>query len=294
MSSSTLADRGIRRRGFIFMLLVGICLVLLAVSESGPVQELRRGVNFAVAPVQSALSDGTRSVTQVLGAFTEIDTLRRENVALQGRVDVLEDEMAVLETVRDRNAQLSRVLKTSEALDNKTVAAQVTGRQASQFERGLTIDRGQEAGISEGDPVLSEGGALAGSIVDVGEGFSTIQLINDTRSLVVGRDRRSRATGEVVGRLAAPLAMGKIPVTEAVEVGDVVITAGLDLGKRFKSFYPKGLPIGRVVAVESEPGSIVQTALVEPAANLDRLEVVLVIIDHKAPRRQDEESAGDS
>ncbi len=294
MSSTVLQGGSARRRSFIFVVLVGICLALLMVSDSGPVQEFRRGVNFAVAPVQGALADGTRSVTRVLGAFGEIDTLRRENVALQGRVDMLEDEVAVLETVREQNARLNRVLKTRDALDNKTVAAQVIRRQASQFERGLTIDRGLEVGIGVGDPVLSEGGALAGSIIDVGEGFSTVQLISDTRSLVIGLDRRSRATGEVIGRLAAPLAMANITVTDTVEIGDVVITAGIDLGKRFKSFYPKGLPIGRVVAVESEPGSIVQTALVEPAADLDGLEIVLVITDHKAPRRTSEEPAEDS
>lgn len=294
MSSSTLADGSARRRGLIFVVLVGICLVLLVVSDSGPVLELRRGVNFAAAPVQGTLADGTRSITRILGAFGEIDTLRRENVTLQGRVDALEDEVAVLETAREQNDRLNRVLKTKGVLDNKTVAAQVIRRQSSQFERGLTIDRGQKVGISVGDPVLSEGGALAGSITDVGEGFSTVQLINDTRSLVIGLDRRSRATGEVVGRLAAPLAMENVTVTDTVEIGDVVITAGIDLGKRFKSLYPKGLPIGRVVAVENEPGSIVQTALVEPAADLDGLEIVLVITDHKSPKQVIEEPVEDS
>jgi rod shape-determining protein MreC len=296
MSGPLLAEGGSRRRGVAFVVLIVVCLVLLAASDSGPVQEFRRGVNFAVAPVQNSLSDGTRSVTRVLGAFAEIDTLRHENLALQGRVDVLEDELVVLETVRDENRRLERVLQTRNALDHETVAAKVSARQATQFERGLTLDRGQEVGIVVGDPVLSDGGALVGRVIDVGEGYSSVRLINDTRSLITGLDRRSRATGDVIGRLTAPLAMTDIAFTptDSVEIGDVVITAGIELGKRFKSFYPKGLPIGRVIAVEQEPGSIVQTALVEPAANLDGLETVLVITDHTGPRRAPEQSAGES
>lgn len=293
MSSSVLADRSLRRRAIAFVVLVIACLGLVAVSDSGPVRELRRGIGFAFAPVQGSLSDATRSVTRVFGALAEIDSLRHENVALRSRVDVLEDEIALLESVRDENERLAALLKTDKALGRATVAAEVTVRHASQFERVVTLDRGDEAGIEVGDPVVSEGGALVGSVIDVGQGHSTVQLINDTRSLVTGLDSRTRATGDVVGRLAAPLAMGKIPVTERIEVGDAVVTAGLDLGRRFRSSYPKNLPIGRVVDVQQEPGEIVQTALVEPAADLDRLELVLVITDHKGPvRRRGETDEG--
>ena len=69
-----LSDRTTRRRLIVFVVLVGLCLAMLVVSGSAPVQELRRGVHFAVAPVQETLSDGTRAVTDVLGAFGEIES----------------------------------------------------------------------------------------------------------------------------------------------------------------------------------------------------------------------------
>jgi rod shape-determining protein MreC len=294
MSSSSLAGRGSRRRSITFLVLVIISVLLLAVSESGPVSELRRGINFAVGPVRDSLSDGTRSATGFLDALAEVDLLKRENLALQGRVDVLEDEAAGLESMRARNAQLEKVLKTREALSHKTVVAEVVAAPASRFESVISIDRGSEVGIKVGNPVLSEGGALAGAVIDVGEGRSDVQLINDTRSLVTGRDKRTGATGDVVGRLSAPLAMEEIRVTDKVAVGDLVVTAGLDLGKRFKSQFPNGLVIGTVISIEQERGLVVQTALVEPAANLDRLEIVLVITDFKGPVRKGQDTAAES
>ena len=268
------------------MVLVGLCLVMLAVSGSAPVQELRRGINFAVSPVQGSLSDGTRSVTQILGAFGEIDTLRRENQDLQTEVSRLEDEVATLESVREDARRLQKLLKTKDRLDHATVVGQVVSRVSSQFERVITLDIGEESGVAVDATVLSDGGALVGTVTEVSEGWSSVQLISDTRSLVIGRASPTGATGEIRGRLSAPLSMGEIRATDKVNIGDLVVTAGLEVNKRFRSIYPKGLPIGRVVDVQEEPGLVVLTAYVDPSADLERIEEVLVITDYKPARRR--------
>jgi rod shape-determining protein MreC len=284
-------DRNARRRTIVFAGLVAVCLVLIAVSRTTPVQELRRGLTFAVAPVQDTLVEGTRSVTDVLGAFGEIESLRRENLDLLATVRMLEEQVASLESVSDTNRRLSRLLEVRDRVEFKTVVAGVISRQATQFERVLTIDHGSESGIRDGAPVLSEGGALAGRVIDVGEGWASVMLISDTRSLVIGLDSRTRATGEVTGRLSAPLAMANIPRTEGIEVNDRVVTAGLSVGRRFQSAFPRGLPIGRVVDVQAEPGAIVQTALVQPTADLEHIEDVLVLADYGSRRRDQDDAS---
>lgn len=289
-----LRDRHARRRVLVFFVLVALCLAMLVVSASAPVQELRRGFNFAVAPLQDSLSDGTRAVTQVLGAFGEIESLRRENLDLHSTLQQLDEQLAAMEAVAAENKRLTRLLEVRDGLEYATAVASVTARHATQFERVLTIDRGAEAGITQGAPVLSEGGALAGRITEVGEGWASVMLISDSRSIVTGLDTRTRATGEVTGRLAAPLAMSQIPVTDAVATNDRVVTAGISLGKRFSSGYPKGIPIGRVVDVQQEPGAIVQTALVQPSADLERIEEVLVLTDYRPPGRPDSEVPEDT
>jgi rod shape-determining protein MreC len=272
-----LRDHHARRRLVALVVLLGLCVVMLAVSGSAPVQELRRGVKFAIAPVQDTLSDGTRAVTSVLDAFSEVDRLRRENQDLRGAVDVLEDQLATLDALGAENKRLSKVLGTMSDLQFETIAAGVSSRYASQFERIITLDRGSEAEIVQGAPVLSEGGALAGRVTGVGEGWAEVTLINDTSSLVAGRDNRTNASGNVVGRLAAPLAMEEIPRTDLVSINDRIVTLGASIGRRFRSVYPKGIPIGRVVDVLEEPGDVVKTALIQPDADLDHLEYVLVL-----------------
>jgi rod shape-determining protein MreC len=287
-------DRYARRRGITFVLLVLLCLAMLVVSGSTPVKELRRGVHFAIAPVQETLSDGTRSVTDIFGAVEEIGTLKRQNQELEARIEELRGELADMETIRSENKKLAKLLKTKERFEHATVAAGVTGYHTTQYEHMVSLDRGSEAGIRAGAPVVSPGGFLAGRVTDVGQGWAEVMLISDSRALVAGLDSRTRATGLIGGRLNGPLRMADIKVTDKIGEPDMVVTYGADLGKRFRSVYPKGLPIGRVVDVQEEPGSIVKVALVQPEADLEHLEHVLILTEFKPPKRKgDDPPAGD-
>ncbi len=280
-----LRDRYARRRLIGFVVLVVMSVGLLAVSRTGPAEELRNGVRFAIAPVQDTLGDGTRSVTSVLDAITEVDTLRRRNEELTAAVTRLEEQLDTLDALEAENRKLNKLLKTkNEMSDHKTVAAAVSQQVSSQFERLISLDRGSEAGIGKGDPVLSSGGVLAGQVVEVGNGWAEVMLITDTNFLVNGLDNRTGATGNVVGRLSAPLAMLEIPRTEKISEKDLVVTLGAKAGKRFSSRFPKGLPIGHVIDVIEEAGDVVKTALITPVADLEHLEHVLVIVDPKAAK----------
>ncbi len=75
--------------------------------------------------------------------------------------------------------------------------------------------------------------------------------------------------------------MDKIDATQRITIGDEVVTAGISLGEAVRSPYPKGLVIGRIIDVTRDPNAVVQTAFVEAAIDLDRLEAVLVITDYE-------------
>ena len=179
------------------------------------------------------------------------------------------------------NASLSALLGIRSTLDYRTVAAEVIGREISQSERVVTLSSGSDQGISVGDVVLADGGALVGRVVEVGPNFSRVLLISDTRSTVIGLVEPSRATGNIQGQLGGALLMTQIPTTEEVKVDDEVVTAGIDLGDGVRSPFPKGLLVGRVVDVQRDAASVVQIALVDPAVALDKLEYVLVITDYE-------------
>ncbi|MEZ4597373.1 MAG: rod shape-determining protein MreC [Chloroflexota bacterium] len=129
--------------------------------------------------------------------------------------------------------------------------------------------------------MLSAGGSLAGSITELGGNWASVRLINDTRSVVVGRDVRSGATGEVHGNLSAPLQLQNVPFNQSLRVGDLVMTAGIRVSREARSQFPRDLVIGSIVNVDKDPAAITISALVQPAADLDNLELVLVVTDFK-------------
>jgi rod shape-determining protein MreC len=114
-------------------------------------------------------------------------------------------------------------------------------------------------------------------VIDVGLDFAHVRLLNDTESTVVGQVQPSAATGAVVGQLGGVLIMQNVDASERPKIGDEVVTAGIELAAGIRSPYPKGLLIGQIVDVRRDANAVVQTAYLEPAVDLDKLEYLLVI-----------------
>jgi len=279
--TSILANRTNRRRGIAYVLLLAATLILMAFSSSPAVGELQRGVGFAFRPIQSALGDVGRGVTSIFTALTEMDQLRAANQALAEENLRLRNENARATEVQRQNDTLTALLQLRRGLAFKTAAARVVARESSEFRRVVTLDHGSDDGIREGDVVIAAGGGLAGRVMDVGPNFAHVRLMNDTESTVVGQVESSAATGEVVGQLGGVLVMQNIDATERPKIGDAVLTAGIELNGGVRSPYPKGLLIGQIVDVRRDANAVVQTAYLDSAVDLDKLEYVLVITDYE-------------
>lgn len=252
----------------------------MAFSTSPVVLEAQRGVNSAFRPLQGALHDISSGIASAVGAFGEIDRLRTDNSRLAGDNERLAAENARLAEIRRENELLTGLLEVRTGFTYETVAVQVIARESSEFRQLVTIGKGTDEGIAQGDVVIAQGGSLAGRVVDAGPNFAKVLLISDTGSIVIGQ-LPSAATGEVKGQVNGVLVMGRIDSTEQVDLGSTVVTAGIELASGARSPFPKGLLIGRVIDVQRDVNAIVQTAFLVPAASLDRLEWALVITDYE-------------
>ncbi|MGI8928258.1 MAG: rod shape-determining protein MreC [Candidatus Limnocylindrales bacterium] len=270
-----------RRQVAAYIALLAFTILLLAFSSSGPLLELRRGVGFALSPIQDTLRQGTRTATSIFTTISEIERLRQQNEDLTRRIQEVEAENQRLQSLAVENEQLAALLEVRSSLSYSTVAAEVINRLTTDQERVVSLDQGSDAGVGVDDPVVGEGGALVGRVTEVGPNFSRVLLVSDTRTNVAGLIETSRAVGDIRGNGERPLQMTNIPATDAVNIGESVVTAGIELETGVRSTYPKGLLIGTIVDVQRQPNQLFQTALVQPVAALDRLEYVLVIVDYE-------------
>jgi rod shape-determining protein MreC len=274
------ATRRIRRRWAAFGILLGVSVVLMALSSNPAAVEMQKGIAFALSPIEGALASVASAAGSAVDTLVQIDALHRKNEALQAENDRLTALNASLEAAKRDNEELSALLQLKSTLRYRTVAAQVIGRDSSEFRRVVTLGRGSSDGISLGDVVIGEGGALVGRVARVGPDFAQVLLITDTSSTVVGEVTAAKATGEVVGQLGGALVMENVDSTARVQINDKVITAGISLADGIRSPYPRGLIVGTVLDVARDPNAVVQTAYLQPMLDLDRITNVLVITDY--------------
>jgi len=113
---------------------------------------------------------------------------------------------------------------------------------------------------------------LVGRVVEVTPYTAKVQLVTDPVSASGGLLQRTRVTGIVSGNLGAGLRMRYLPLLADVAVGDEVVTSGMG------GVFPKGIPVGRVTAVERKSGALFLEAVLQPKVDLGRLEEVLILM----------------
>lgn len=203
----------------------------------------------------------------------EVETERNE---LYERVKELESLNSKLMEHERENIRLRDFLEFKTRTRYQGVIATVIGRDPSNWVKTITIDRGRVDGLSPGLAVV-DGNAIVGQIISVSKYASRVLLITDNSSAVDAIIQNSRASGigeGGVGRGGLRLRLRYVEKlgNSAVRTGDRVIASGLD------GVFPKGLLIGVVHHVDSTVPGLFQRIIVEPSADVNRLENVLVLL----------------
>jgi rod shape-determining protein MreC len=273
------------RNGLWFAAFTIISLLLLLASQTEAALTLQRVSARALDPVRQAVGGIGAGIAGVFGTIGEIDRLRTENDALRRSLAGAQQRIAELQEAAAENAELRGLLGLTKSLDMDLLPVRVISRDPSNFAWDIGVDAGTDDGLAVGMPVVGSAqgaGALAGTVVSVGADTATVRLIVDTRSSVVALDQRSRALGLVQGQLGGQLVMVQVDITDSLQVGDAVVSAGLELsGGAARSPYPKGLLIGAVQAVQHDSNALTQTGFVRPALDFRQLDRLLVVRSYR-------------
>jgi rod shape-determining protein MreC len=238
--------------------------------EAAVVTFTRQVVLFSVSPfikVTAALVQGTRNLWR---DYVDLRHLREENKHLQGEVAVLQRRIDQLEEQSLETQRLQRLLAMRESPQAGFLTARVVGKDATNWFKTILLDRGSQEGVRRNQPVLAPDG-LVGRVVEVTPTSAKVQLLTDPVSAVGGLVQRTRVTGIVSGNLGAGARVRYLPLLADVVVGDEVVTSGMG------GVFPKGIPVGRITAVERRSGALFQEASLQPLADLGRLEEVMIL-----------------
>lgn len=269
-----------RRRSILLLLVVtAITLVTLDLREGdgGAISSVRGWTRDSIAPVQ----DGVRSVTKPVGDWFDSvinsGDLKRENERLKQDLAEARNDAARGRAATRENEQLTALLDLTNVGNVKTVAARVVATAVGNFDTSVELDRGKDAGVDVGMPVVV-GQGLVGRVVEASRQRATVLLITDSASGVGVRLESSDAVGVAKGRTGSDkMSLEFVASNVDVTRGEIVTTSGID-GSRF----PPGIPVARVSEVSRTPGDPSARITLEPLADLTQLEIVKVL-EWRAP-----------
>lgn len=268
------------RAGLWFAAFTIASLLMLLASGTDAARALQQVTTRALDPVRQTLTGIGEAAVGLVGTVGEIERLREENRELRVALAGAEARIAELTEAARENEELRELLGITEALEMDLLPVRIISRDPSNFAWEVRIDAGSADGLEMGMPVVGNAdgvGALAGTVVEVTDDTARVRFVMDTRSAVIAIDQATRALGEIHGQPGGQLIMSNVPVTETVEVGDTIVSAGLTYGEE-ASRYPGGLLIGVVQAVEVDDNALTQTAFVRPSFDALSAERLLVVL----------------
>jgi len=197
--------------------------------------------------------------------------VRAENRQLKEQIEQMRLEQVRLTEDAAQAHRLQNLLAFKEQYIAKTVAAQVVGSSGSDLSRIVYIDKGEDVGLKRDMAVITADG-IVGKIMLVYPSVSQVLLINDQTSGVGVILEKTRLQGVLRGTANGEVVLERVMSDEQVPVGETVLTSGGD------QIFPKGLPVGTIAKVGNGKDLFLNIK-VKPAANLSKLEEVLVLVD---------------
>ena len=266
-----------RRPLLLFAAVVAVQVLLLAfqVRRNHNVRLIQVWSVEMLTPIDGAGTSSVDLVRSVWNDYIDLHNARADNRRLQSEVNGLQLEV---DRLRGRAAQAGRLASLLSFRESNPamplLAARVIAASLAPASKIVYIDRGARNGVQKNMAVITPNGVV-GKILDVFPSSAQVLLVTDHESGVGALLSGSSVEGVVKGDDGAELRMDYVESSTKVQNGEAVLTSGLD------QIFPEGLPVGTVLSVK--PGRPFEQIRLRPAAKLDRLGDVLVIMEHPKP-----------
>jgi len=242
-----------RRQLILFSILLTISVILLSLREQTKLQlstNLSSVVLFPVKTVTEFLQFLTVSNTRITQLETTINKLQLENAELKKKIP--------LDTTEFR-------IKKYELMK-----AQIVGRDPSNINGFLYVDKGKDKKICINQPVISVNG-LVGKIKFVNAYYSIVETIENRGFAVSALDVRTGIHGIIKNK--GSLMFEFIRIDDEIATNDSIYTSGMS------EIFPEGVLIGSVSRIDSVENPFFKPVHIMPSVKINRLTYVYIILE---------------
>ena len=267
------------------VVLLQVLLLAVQIKRDSQGRLIRVWTVGAVSPFERAGAHGISSIRDTWNHYFALQNTSRENEELKRENDGLKLRITQLQGKAAEADRLAALLKFRQTnVDVPMVSARVIGGSADSASQTIYLDRGERDGIRRNMGVITPDGVV-GKIIESYRDTSQVLLLTDKDSGVGAMLVDSRIQSPVGGTGDPLLVMKYIPNDDPVNSGERVVTSGMD------RIFPRDLPVGTIADIKA--GNPFKQIRVRPAANLQRLEEVFVLLTMKPLEiKQDSDAPG--
>ena len=253
------------------VLSIGLTIVSGAVNQSIP-SLLVQGL---LAPLKAGANALTNQAEKYYGYMFRYESMAAENEALKAQIADMEDEARQADSYQRENQRLRKLLDlTSVREDFVLVDAYIIAWSSTDWSSTVAINKGTDAGIGLDMCAITANGEVVGLVTEVGENFAVVKTVLDSSleisATIADSGYRGMVTGGYSDGRKDLLKMNYLPSGSIIRNNDQVVTSG-------STVYPRNLIMGHIIDADFDETGVAKYAILEPAAELGRLEQVFII-----------------
>ena len=231
-------------------------------------------VRLAVATVAWPLQRMTGMPIDAAGDFgtylSRQTSLLRENEELRRRQLGTANLLLRQEHLELENKRLRALLdmRTRQPVEGRI--AEILYAARDPFSRRVIIDKGSQHGIAAGQAVVDDIGVI-GQVTRVFPLTSEVLLLTDKEQAIPVEVQRNGLRAVLAGAGAGMMELRFLAANAEVQVGDILVTSGLD------GVYLPGLPVARVAKIDRDSSHSFARITCVPLAGVERHGLALVL-----------------
>ena len=246
---------------------------------------LRQSIALVVDPVQRVAQTPGSLVDYASHYLQGMHSLQQENDELKHAKLTTAPDLQRLAQLEAENERLRKLLSVTEREKANGQVSQILYTARDPFSRKVIVDKGQQSGITAGQPAIDEAGVV-GQVTRVFPFSAEITLITDKDQVVPVQVVRTGQRSVVFGLGNGQLELRYMPANADVQEGDLLVTSGLD------SIYLPGFPVAKVVNIERDSAYSFARIFCVPIAGVENFGEVMVLSPRQALPERPPETAG--
>jgi rod shape-determining protein MreC len=243
---------------------------------------LRQSIALVIDPVQR-VAQTPGSLVDYAGQYLQgMRSLQQENDELKHAKLTTAPDLQRLAQLEAENTRLRKLLDVKDREKANGQVAQILYTARDPFSRKIIVDKGQQADITAGLPAIDEAGVV-GQVTRVFPFSAEITLITDKDQVVPVQVVRTGQRSVVFGLGNGQLELRYMPANADIQVGDLLVTSGLD------DIYLPGFPVAKVVNIERDSAYSFARIFCVPIAGVENFGEVMILAPRQArPERPPE------